>query len=120
LVQRQQAAIERLAEAVNLCVKVPPAPPIVARVVGTVAEHYGLHSSVMMGRSRTRHICWPRQVATYIASELCGLTAAQLGRVLGHADHTMVLHSRRVVKAQMETDPASAETVKALLKKCTL
>lgn len=46
-----------------------------------------------MGKSRSRNIVIPRQVAIYLCKELTDTSLQQIGNYFGGKDHTTVMHS---------------------------
>lgn len=85
----------------------------VAGVVKRVAAAFGIGEKELLGSSRLRRAMVPRQVAMYLARELCGLSLPRLGAAFGR-DHTTVLHSCRKVAGDLEADERLAGLVRQL------
>jgi chromosomal replication initiator protein len=77
-----------------------------ADVVGSVVRHYNVSMKDLQGRSRTRDVVGPRQVAMYLLREETGLSLVDIGQQLGNRDHTTVMHGISKIEREMETDPA--------------
>jgi chromosomal replication initiator protein len=86
----------------------------VSRIVRQVAAAYGVTQKELLGPSRLRRVMVPRQVAMYLARELCGLSLPRLGSAFGGRDHTTVLHACRKVEAEADRDAALAGLVRQL------
>ena len=69
----------------------------------TVSEYYRVRLSDMSGKSRSRSIARPRQVAMALSKELTGKSLPEIGQAFGGRDHTTVLHAcRKVVELRAE------------------
>ena len=69
----------------------------------TVSEYYRVRLADLSGKSRSRSIARPRQVAMALAKELTGKSLPEIGQAFGGRDHTTVLHAcRKVVELQAE------------------
>lgn len=76
----------------------------------TVCDYYALRLSDLLGKSRSRSIARPRQIAMALAKELTRHSLPEIGRAFGGRDHTTVLHADRKIKelrgsdTQLESD----------------
>ena len=86
----------------------------VSRIVKQVAAAFGVTRKDLLGPSRLRRVLVPRQVAMYLARELCGLSLPRLGTAFGGRDHTTVLHACRKVEADAVSDANLAGMVRQL------
>ena len=69
----------------------------------TVSEYYRVRLADLSGKSRSRSIARPRQVAMALSKELTGKSLPEIGQAFGGRDHTTVLHAcRKVVELQAE------------------
>ena len=75
----------------------------------TVAEYYNIRLADLSGKSRSRSIARPRQVAMSIAKDLTSKSLPEIGQAFGGRDHTTVLHATRKVAELKETDGAVRE-----------
>ena len=75
-----------------------------ARVIEAVARFYGVELKALTGRSRTREVALPRQVAMFLARQEAGASLPQIGEALGGRDHTTVLHGCEKIAAMAEVD----------------
>jgi chromosomal replication initiator protein len=74
------------------------------QIVEAVAKHFGIEVAAFEGRSRSRAIARPRQVAMYLLREETGASLPQIGAMLGGRDHTTVLHGCERIAEMIEED----------------
>lgn len=70
----------------------------------TVCDYYALRIADLLGKSRSRSIARPRQIAMALAKELTRHSLPEIGRAFGGRDHTTVLHAERKITELRETD----------------
>jgi chromosomal replication initiator protein len=85
----------------------------VQAIVKRVAAVFGVTERELLGPSRLRRVLVPRQVAMYLARELCGLSLPRLGAAFAR-DHTTVLHACRKVEAGLVDDERLASMMRQL------
>ncbi len=88
------------------------------QVIAAVAEVFRVEIEDLAGRSRSKEIVLPRQVAMYLLREETGASLPQIGEHLGGRDHTTVIYSHEKIGQQIETDDSLRRqilTVKELL-----
>jgi chromosomal replication initiator protein len=83
-------------------------------VVALVAEHYHIAAADILGKSRTRTIAWPRQVAMYLLREETEQSLAQIGAALGGRDHTTIMHGCEQVAEMIQHDKHVQHEVETL------
>ena len=86
----------------------------VAGIVKRVAAAFGIGVKELLGPSRLRRVMVPRQVAMYLARELCGLSLPRLGAAFGGRDHTTVVLSCQKVREELKTDERLAGVIRQL------
>jgi chromosomal replication initiator protein len=91
----------------------------IANIQKTVADYYGLRLSDLNGKSRTRSLVRPRQIAMALAKELTEHSLPEIGDAFGGRDHTTVLHACRVVRELLDTDGKLREDWDKLVRKLT-
>ena len=74
------------------------------RVIQLVAETFGVSVDDLLGRSRSRHIAFPRQVAMYLLREVSELSLPQIGAHLGGRDHTTIMYGWEKISALIQKD----------------
>ncbi len=85
-----------------------------ARIIDTVAAYFGVTASDLKGKTRTREIVVPRQIAMYLIREETDVTLAEIGLALGGRDHTTVIHSCEKVAREVQQDPELRQTITTL------
>ena len=85
-------------------------------VIEAVAGFYSLSPEDLKGRSRTRKVVRPRQLAMHLARQETQASLPQIGRALGGRDHTTVLYGVRQVSDRIEQDEILRREVLAIRK----
>lgn len=81
-----------------------------------VAQHFGIRSSDMQAKKRTRAISYPRQIAMYLCRQLTDHSLPRLGDEFGGRDHTTVLHACDKIEKELANDRELARLLDALAK----
>lgn len=74
-------------------------------ITKAVCAEFGLTREQLCERNRHHNICFPRQVAHWLALNLTNKTQHEIGKQIGGLNHSTVITSRRVVNNYMETNP---------------
>lgn len=90
------------------------------RILGLVAERFGVKGEQLCGGRRTRNVALPRQVAMYLMRQHTDLSLAEIGRVFGGRDHTTVLYACDKMRTQVAADHQFAEKVNAIVSTLSL
>lgn len=61
-------------------------------ILEVVSRAYEIERSIIISASRRKKHVWARHVAMWVARHITELSTPQIGRALGHRDHTTVLH----------------------------
>ncbi len=85
----------------------------------TVASYFKIRLADMLGKSRSRSLARPRQIAMALAKELTRHSLPEIGEAFGGRDHTTVIHAQRRIKALRESDAAVAEDYSNLYRTLT-
>jgi chromosomal replication initiator protein len=83
------------------------------RIQETVATQWGVPTTALSSKRRTKDLTVPRQVAMYLIREFLELPLVKIGQVFGGRDHSTVIHSIRKVEEAMAGDPAFKRKVEA-------
>jgi chromosomal replication initiator protein len=83
-------------------------------VLNAVIAHFSISLKELQGRSRTRDIVAPRQVAMYLMREETGTSLVEIGQQLGGRDHTTVMHGIAKIERDLERDPALRQQMMAI------
>lgn len=76
-------------------------------IIQKVSAYYGVTYAEIMGKSRTKPIVFPRQMAMYLSRQYTSMSLPELGRVFGR-DHTTVINAIERVKLAQAMDPSVA------------
>ena len=74
------------------------------QVLMAVASVFGLTPEELLGRSRSRDVALPRQVAMYLMREEVNASLPQIGEALGGRDHTTIMYGCEKVADMIERD----------------
>lgn len=74
------------------------------QVLRAVANAFGLSPDQLLGRSRSREVALPRQVAMYLMREEVNASLPQIGEALGGRDHTTVMYGCDKIADMIERD----------------
>lgn len=69
---------------------------IAQAVIEAVEKAYGIHDLTV--RTRKRRIAKPRHLACLIIREITDLSVTDIADILGHVDHTTVLHACKTIR----------------------
>lgn len=61
-------------------------------VINTVSRRYGVSTADILSAKRNREVMIPRQIAMYLAREICSASTTRIGEIFGR-DHSTVLHA---------------------------
>lgn len=90
-------------------------PITIQGIQRTVAEHFDVRIADLRGRSKTKAIAYPRQIAMYLCRRLMpNATLAEVGEGFGGKDHSTVLHARRKIAKEVENNRDVAQILKHL------
>ncbi|HEV2527520.1 MAG TPA: chromosomal replication initiator protein DnaA [Thermomicrobiales bacterium] len=73
-------------------------------ILETVAGHYGVSVDAIKGKTRTRDIVVPRQVAMFLIRKETEVSLVEIGQLLGGRDHTTVMHGITKVEKDQSSD----------------
>ena len=73
-------------------------------VITAVERHFAVGRCELTGRSRTKEVVLPRQIAMYLLRADTDASLIEIGGELGGRDHTTVLHGIRQIERQLTTD----------------
>ena len=74
------------------------------QIIDQVAYHFDVEVAALQGRSRSRAISQPRQIAMYLIRKEIGESLPQIGKLLGGRDHTTILHGCDRIADLIEQD----------------
>lgn len=81
------------------------------KIINAVCSFFNISRADLLGRKKNREIVEPRQICTYLMTELMSVPLVTIGQVMGGRDHTTVIHARDKVADLLRTDQAMATKV---------
>ncbi len=79
-----------------------------------VSSYFNIRPKDLKSSRRPRSISFPRQIAMHLCRKLTPASLSEIGRQFGGKDHTTVLSADRKIKALIEQDEATRQSVEAL------
>ncbi len=73
-------------------------------IIDGVCKFYGLMRADVLGKKKNKELVLPRQVCTYLITDMLNLPLATVGEKMGGRDHATVIYSRDKISEQMKTD----------------
>lgn len=70
-------------------------------IINTVAEHFDLSPSDIMGSKRVSKIVHPRQIAMYLCREMTDVSLIVIGKCMGNRDHTTIMHGIEKIEKEL-------------------
>jgi chromosomal replication initiator protein len=79
----------------------------------TVAEHFDLRQSDIIGKKRTRDIAWPRQIAMHLSRSMTAQSFPVLGKAFNR-NHATILYACGLVEGKAKDDRGLRQTITIL------
>ncbi|MEO0485472.1 MAG: chromosomal replication initiator protein DnaA [Pseudomonadota bacterium] len=86
----------------------------VEEIQRTVADHYNIRLSDMLGPKRNRNLARPRQIAMFLSKRLTTRSLPDIARRFGGRDHTTIMHGVRKIEELMAEDSQMADDLERL------
>ncbi|GAB3312470.1 chromosomal replication initiator protein DnaA [Epidermidibacterium keratini] len=71
-------------------------------IMQEVAQYFEVSLDELCGKSRSKALVMPRQIAMYLCRELTDLSLPRIGASFGGKDHTTVMHAYKKVAGEMK------------------
>ena len=84
----------------------------------TVAEHFDLRHSDILGKKRSRDIAWPRQLAMHLSRTMTSQSFPVIGEAFSR-NHATILYANEQVSEKAKNNPALQQTLAILKNKVT-
>lgn len=81
-----------------------PTKVTVEQVIAAVSTYYNVSTEQMIGKTRSRAIAYPRQIAMYLCRTETDASFPQIGRRLGKRDHTTIMHGFEKIDSRVDMD----------------
>ena len=86
-------------------------------IIDTVAEHFDITASDIIGSKRSSKIVYPRPIATYVCREMLESPLTAIGKYMGARDHTTVMHGIEKIEKELKNNDNTRGTIDILKKK---
>lgn len=84
------------------------------QIIAVTARFFSITQAALIGPSRRTSLVEARNIAVYLARRLTSLSYADIGRGLGHRDHTTIMHAERRLTERLAHDPVTQQAVDEL------
>lgn len=85
-------------------------------IINCVCNFYKISKSDMLGKKKNKEFSEPRQICTYLITDMMNLPLVTVGEKMGGRDHATVIYARDKIAEQMKTDGKLATDIKDLKK----
>lgn len=83
-------------------------------IINTVCNFYKLSKTDLLGKKKNKELVEPRQICTYLMTELLDLPLVSIGQAMGGKDHTTIIYTRDKIAGLIKTNPRVATEVSDL------
>ena len=108
LIRAPAITVEIAVRALTALKPATPQPAEPNAVLQAVSDQYGVPIQALASKSRARPIAEARHTAMFLLREDSGLALKQIGLLLGHRDHSTVIHGIQKVTKTLSLDPRFA------------
>jgi len=102
---RSTISVETAAKALAALSPTMASPADPQGILQSVSMYYGVPIPAITGKSRAKQIAEARHIAMYLLREDGDLALKQIGLLLGHRDHSTVIHGVQKVTRNLLADP---------------
>ncbi|MDY2841757.1 MAG: chromosomal replication initiator protein DnaA, partial [Candidatus Borkfalkiaceae bacterium] len=85
-------------------------------IINCVCNFYKINKSDLLGKKKNKEFSEPRQICTYLITDMMNLPLVTVGSKMGGRDHATVIYARDKVAEQMKTDTKLATDIKDIQK----
>jgi len=85
------------------------------QVIERVGKYYNIPIDKITGDGRDKPVALARQVSIYLIREITGLTYDDIGKSFGNKDHTTIIHARKKIEREIETNPELADVIRNII-----
>lgn len=84
------------------------------RIQEVICSHFSLSKDELVGKSKSKAIAWPRQIAMYLSRVLLNSPSTHVGERFGGRDHSTVLYAQEKVETTVKEDKEALDLVERL------
>ena len=85
-----------------------------AEIINAVCNFYKIAKTDLLGKKKNKELVEPRQICTYLITELMNIPLVSVGQAMGGRDHTTVIYARDKIAELIKTNPRIATEVNDL------
>lgn len=86
-------------------------------IVDTVAEHFHIQPSDILGKNKSSRVTLPRQIVMYLCRYNMDISLQDIAFKLGKKDHTTIMHGVAKIEEGMQTSESLRSTIDIIRKK---
>lgn len=75
-----------------------------SKIIEKICSYYTVTKEDLIGKSKTKNIIIPRQVAMYLCKDMTKMNYGEIARDFGNRDRTTVLHNVEKIRVAIRTD----------------
>ena len=98
-------------EALRDLISVNRPPQSFERIQLIVARYFSLEPGLLVERTRTDAVAYPRQIAMYLCRELLGSSYIVIGNRFGGRDHSTAIHAIEKIRRLKDSDPKTTKHI---------
>ena len=83
-------------------------------IISSVCSFYKISKSDLLGKRKTKELVEPRQICTYLMTELLSIPLMSIASAMGRRDHTTVIYTRDKISELIKTNERIATQVQDL------
>lgn len=83
-------------------------------IIQEVSAYYKIRREKLVGKTRTKNIVVPRQVAMYLCRELLDISFKEIADAFNKQDHTTIIHAREKIETEMRKNEILQQDVHTL------
>ncbi len=97
-----------------------PQPRVtVEDVQRAVCNYFGIKSTELLGKNRSKKYAQPRHLAQYLCRKLTDFSFPDIAQKFGGKDHTSIIYACRKIESQIQKDPNMANVAHYLTRQIT-
>ena len=102
LLEEKPITISLTKEVLRDCLQRDGGPTGLQQILERVADEFGISSSELKTKHRSKNIVLPRQVAMYVTRQLTDASLPEIAKFFGGRDHTTILYACKKIKFSLE------------------
>lgn len=116
LLKESPITIELAKEAINLSKPADDKEEALTAetIIDAVCSFYKLPKNELIGKKKKKELVEPRQICTYLITELLSIPLVSVGQAMGGKDHTTIIYTRNKIAELIKTNPKIATEVNDL------